>query len=181
MKAQLRGAARTLCDTSDDLVDLSHISFVNHPAEKGNADIIWIARTGLAYSNVPPFGVTSPRACGVPAPSGYDAVWEEQPGPSVSRLYVYGTAESFGQHEAMTIAHELGHLMLGLDDQYSDQRGGSHHLRSTAFSGLSSDFIKSQLQVRRRRVRPCGVRHVVATTNSSALSGGRRPSLRPAK
>jgi len=131
-KAQLAGAARTVCDTTDGLVSIEHFQFVNHPTEKKNADIIWYRRSARSFSSGP-FGEPSPMDC----------TGKSQSLGKVGRLTVYGTFDdgSFW-HQAQVVGHEFGHLLLDLGDNYSDQRGNdTPWFRSTNLSGAQSRLI----------------------------------------
>lgn len=106
--AQMRGAARTICDQTDGLVSLERVDFVNHPAEKNKADVVWYQRsTGRAFSGST-FGKLAAVDC-KGAPTSHPV------GPSresAGRFVVYGTSDNRGMHDAQVIGHEFGHLLL---------------------------------------------------------------------
>jgi Ca2+-binding RTX toxin-like protein len=136
--AQMRGAARTICDQTDGLVSLERVDFVNHPAEKNKADVVWYQRsTGRAFSGST-FGKLAAVDC-KGAPTSHPV------GPSresAGRFVVYGTSDNRGMHDAQVIGHEFGHLLLGLADHYPDQRSiDTNHIRSVAFSGRQSHTL----------------------------------------
>jgi hypothetical protein len=131
-KEQLIGAAKTVCDTSDGLVSIDHYEFVNHPSEKKNADVVWYRRAARSFSTGS-FGQSSAADC----------AGKPQSLPNVGRLTLYGTFDNGAfWHQAQVVGHEFGHLLFGLGDNYSDQRGtDTSHMRSSAFSGATQRLI----------------------------------------
>jgi len=126
-KQQMAGASKTICDTTDGLVSIERVEFVNHPSEKKNADILWRGQDERAFSSGS-FGEGSSMTCRN----------AQQSLSNVGRLTVAGLAGSHG-HDAQLMAHELGHLLFGLEDYYTDQRGDDNpHFRSTGFTGRQS-------------------------------------------
>jgi hypothetical protein len=92
MTVQLRVVNQLICDYTDGRFRLEKVEFVNHPAEKKNADFFWYSRSDRARAPVGTFG---------------------QPG-------VHFTI--YNMERGDTIAHELGHMVFGLSDEYPEAR-----------------------------------------------------------
>lgn len=116
MNEQLQRANRLLCDSTSGLFRIEQMTYVNHPAEKRNADIIWLDRADRAYAEQPGAFGTSPL-------------------PNAGRAR--GFVHIYGDEKGETIAHELAHLIFGVGDQYAGQTGRDPTYPFFAGAGIS--------------------------------------------
>jgi hypothetical protein len=116
---QMRVANRLICDYTDGRFRLERLNMVRHPAEKRNSDIWWFNFPDRAYAQLGTYGrgAAAGTMCG-----GQNTMRTD-----LGRLTIYSFDRDLNDgapdtpEEGQTIAHELGHLVFGLGDQYQDQ------------------------------------------------------------
>jgi hypothetical protein len=119
-ETQVKVANKLVCDYTDGRYRLENFEIVRHPAEKKNADIWWFNFADRANADLGAFGH------GAAAGSKCGAI--DTMRTDVGRLAIYSFdtnndgAPDVPQAGA-TLAHEMGHLIFGLGDQYTNQRG----------------------------------------------------------
>jgi len=134
---QMNAANELVCDYTEGRFRIERLNMVRHPAEKRNADIWWFNFPDRAYAQLGTFGHG--------APAGTICANRETMRTDLGRLTIYSFDQSNPPdgdpetpEEGQTIAHELGHLVFGLGDQYEDQAArDSGTPRGAGISGLS--------------------------------------------
>ena len=141
-EAQFRRASQILCDATEGGVRISKVRVGDSLDALEKADVIWMpegSRGNSKGDEMKPFGDNVTLIHGGNGPDPTPLI------PGDSEAQVKGIM-------GLTVAHELGHSVLGLFDSYDDQRRyGEEYGFGPAIDGTETELVTSLMETPKNR------------------------------
>jgi hypothetical protein len=157
---ELQGASDLICDYTNGSFRLGNVVIVSHPLLERSSDVWWFNHldraTALGSFGRPP----------LPHDNECTLLTKVAAAPAGGHVNIYK------QDGARALAHELGHLIFGLGDSYSDERGAD---RLAPFYHAAG--VNGQLQLPELNTGDLYFRSVAGSTNFKTLVTPSDPPL----